>query len=223
MIEQNYNLNTIPSASPVPIVHVSQYDKGSRTLKFKLFEGSGEYSMASVNGAKINGKKPDGNAFSYDMTIAGNVVSVDVTEQMTAVAGRVIAEIVLSDANDDILGTANFIIEVEESPLYEGVMSNTDIPIIIAFIDGGQPGQIFQAKENGTGEWVDPSEVTTETQWGGIRGRLEDQADLQTALDRKQDTLTAGTAIDIDENNTISVDQSQLNARNIPAEGIGTF
>ena len=44
---------------------------------------------------------------------------------------------------------------------------------------------------------------------------------LSQKITDKQDKLTAGTAIDIDENNTISVDQSQLNARNIPAEGIG--
>ena len=175
MIEQNYNLNTIPSASPVPIVHVSQYDKGSRTLKFKLFEGSGEYSMASVNGAKINGKKPDGNEFSYNMTIAGNVVSVDVTEQMTAVAGRVVSEIVLSGANGAVLGTANFIIEVEESPIDGGVISDTDVPVIVDFVVGGNAGQFFRRTETG-GEWVDY--IPSGASWGTITGNLADQTDL---------------------------------------------
>ena len=175
MIEQNYNLNTIPSASPVPIVHVSQYDKGSRTLKFKLFEGSGEYSMASVNGAKINGKKPDGNEFSYNMTIAGNVVSVDVTEQMTAVAGRVVSEIVLTGANSSVLGTANFIIEVEESPMDEGVISDTDIPVIVDFVTGGTAGQFFRRTATG-GKWVDY--IPSGASWGTITGNLADQTDL---------------------------------------------
>lgn len=179
MIEQNYNLNTIPSASPVPIVHVSQYDKGSRTLKFKLFEGSGEYSMASVNGAKINGKKPDGSEFSYNMTIAGNVVSVDVTEQMTAVAGRVVSEIVLSGANGAVLGTANFIIEVEESPMDEGVISDTDVPVIVDFVVGGTVGQFFRRTATG-GEWVDY--IPSGASWGTITGNLADQTDLNDAL-----------------------------------------
>jgi hypothetical protein len=41
--------------------------------------------------------------------------------------------------------------------------------------------------------------------WGSITGTLSDQTDLQTALNAKQDTLTAGTGIDI-TSDVISVD-----------------
>lgn len=44
-----------------------------------------------------------------------------------------------------------------------------------------------------------------EAVWGDITGTLSDQTDLQTALNAKQDELTAGTGIDI-TNDTISVD-----------------
>lgn len=44
----------------------------------------------------------------------------------------------------------------------------------------------------------------TTVPWGGINGTLSNQTDLQNALDSKQDALTAGTNIDID-NDTISV------------------
>ncbi len=44
----------------------------------------------------------------------------------------------------------------------------------------------------------------TTVPWGGITGTLSNQTDLKNALDAKQDTLTAGTHIDID-NGTISV------------------
>lgn len=40
--------------------------------------------------------------------------------------------------------------------------------------------------------------------WGGIQGNITDQTDLQNALSAKQDTLEAGTGIDITDN-TISV------------------
>ena len=40
--------------------------------------------------------------------------------------------------------------------------------------------------------------------WGQIGGDIEDQTDLKNALDSKQDVLTAGTNITIDENNVIS-------------------
>lgn len=46
--------------------------------------------------------------------------------------------------------------------------------------------------------------AVTTVPWGGINGTLSNQTDLQNALNSKQDTLTAGTNIDID-NDTISV------------------
>ena len=33
--------------------------------------------------------EPDGNGFDYTATLEGNIVTVEITEQMTAVAGRV--------------------------------------------------------------------------------------------------------------------------------------
>lgn len=56
-------------------------------------------------------------------------------------------------------------------------------------------GSIVKSNGGGSGEAV----------WGDITGTLSDQTDLQTALDAKQDELTAGTGIDI-TNDTISVD-----------------
>lgn len=42
------------------------------------------------------------------------------------------------------------------------------------------------------------------TTWGGITGTLSNQNDLQTALNDKQDVLTAGTDLEITQNNTIN-------------------
>lgn len=41
-------------------------------------------------------------------------------------------------------------------------------------------------------------------EWGNITGDIDDQTDLTNALNSKQDTLTAGTNINIDSNNVIS-------------------
>ena len=46
--------------------------------------------------------------------------------------------------------------------------------------------------------------------WGQIGGDIEDQTDLKNALDSKQDVLTAGTNITIDENNVISATGDSL-------------
>lgn len=45
---------------------------------------------------------------------------------------------------------------------------------------------------------------TLSISWGQIGGDIEDQVDLKNALDSKQNVLTAGTNITIDENNVIS-------------------
>jgi len=205
MIEQNYNLDTIPFSSAVPVVHVSQYDSGSRTLKFKLLAGGSNYDMTGVTGAQINGKKPDGTEFSYNMTISNDVVSIVITEQMAAVAGRVMAEVVLTGANSSVLGTANFIIEVEESPIDEGVISDTDVPIIMDFVTGGTPGQIFKRTATG-GEWVDDtsgggtaSDITYDNTDSGLTA-----TDVQDAIDETVSALNTGLTAVEDEVDAIN-------------------
>lgn len=54
----------------------------------------------------------------------------------------------------------------------------------------GDQGKFLQ----GDGSWANP---TATTAWGNITGTLSDQTDLKNALDGKQDTLTAGTNINI--------------------------
>ena len=211
MIEQNYNLDTVPFQSAVPVVHVSQYDSGSRTLKFKLLQAGSNYDMTGVTGAQINGKKPDGTEFSYNMTISNDVVSVVITEQMAAVAGRVMAEVVLTGANSSVLGTANFIIEVEKSPLDEGVISDTEIPIIMDFVTGGTPGQVFKRTATG-GEWADESGGGTV--WGGITGDMADQTDLNNALTALNDNLSTKVSsvntVTPDANGNVQIDATHI-------------
>lgn len=127
MITQTYSLDLIPNFAPL-VVHVSQYDVGSRTLVFNLTKSGVAYS-GSATGATIKGTKPDGNGFMYSMTLDGSTASIVVTEQMTAVAGMTTCEVVLTDGSA-ILGSANFTLFVEHTALdSETVISDTDIPV----------------------------------------------------------------------------------------------
>ena len=131
MITQTNKVNLIPEYGLPVTVHVSQFDAGSRTLTFKLLDESTTFTIPSGMTATFNGVKPDGFVFTYPMTvnIAAGTVSVDVTEQMTAVAGDVLCEVALF-LSDERLGTANLILSVERSPLSGGVVSDSDIPAI---------------------------------------------------------------------------------------------
>lgn len=128
-ITQKYALNMIPSGAPVR-VPVSQYDAGSRTISFDLYAGAERFSAPSGATAQINGTKPDGKSFSYEVSISGNSVSATITEQMTAAAGRVNCEIAILNGSK-FLGSANFVLLVEKGALPEDAdMSETDLSTI---------------------------------------------------------------------------------------------
>jgi hypothetical protein len=129
MITQTINLNLIPG-SPLPRINVSQYDNGSRTLQFNLYNGVSPYEIPSGASVYIVGTKADNTGFEYACTFDGTLVSVDITDQMTVFAGEVQSELRIVQS-DEILGTANFIINVESAALSDDTqISETDIPII---------------------------------------------------------------------------------------------
>lgn len=129
MITQTINLNLIPG-SPLPRINVSQYDNGSRTLQFNLYNGVSPYEIPSGASVYIVGTKADNTGFEYACTFDGSLVSVDITDQMTVFAGEVQSELQIRQS-DEILGTANFIINVERAALSDDTqISETDIPII---------------------------------------------------------------------------------------------
>lgn len=116
-----------------PVVHVSQYDVG-RQFKLKIYDGSEAYTMPGGTTARIDGLKPDGTAFSYTdaVSVSGNVVTVTTKDQMTVLSGAVICEIRFSDSSLNDIGTLNFKLEVEKSPIDNDIpISDTEIPAII--------------------------------------------------------------------------------------------
>lgn len=129
LIEQNYNLDLVPSGKPM-VVNVSQYDKDSRRLVFNLFNGGVAYAPETGTAAYIMGSKPDQTGFIYGMTVEGTKASVDIYQQMTAVAGNIPCEIRLADTGGAVIGSANFTLAVEKAALDEDtVISETDIPV----------------------------------------------------------------------------------------------
>lgn len=146
MLTQTFDLNLSPGDVPLHIP-VSQYDAASRTLVFNLFSSDGTISLPSGTAAEIRGTKPDGNGFSYAATISGTTVTVTVTEQMAAVAGKVLCELVLykgtpatteSPASNDYqqLATAYFVLVVKRAALdKDTVVSDSVIRQLINVID----------------------------------------------------------------------------------------
>lgn len=128
-ITDTYSLDMTPGTIPA-VVHLSQYDIGEREMKFLLYAGSKPYSPPDGSTVTIRGGKPDGTIYEYSCNTSGNAVTVQPTEQMTAVKGFHDAEIRVYNGTN-IIGSANLRIMVEPSPFPEGYrVSTTQIPAI---------------------------------------------------------------------------------------------
>lgn len=135
MIIQNFDLNLIPDSAPV-VVHCDQYDRGTGRLVISLYEGSIAYSPSGT--AVIQGVKPDGRGFDYNCTLSGNTVTADLTEQMTAVAGQVRTQIVVTESTGRT-GTFVFILDVQRSALPADTdMSESEYQMIEQAIEDAQ-------------------------------------------------------------------------------------
>lgn len=134
MITYTFDLDITPGGVPLS-VHTSQYDDNSRTYKFRLFSSAGALKLPAGVTAAIRGTKPDGNVFSYDAEIMGTEVSVVITKQMTAVAGKCRCEIVLYLGNTE-LGTANFLLVVEKTAMdKDSIRSDSEVRELVEIMD----------------------------------------------------------------------------------------
>lgn len=133
MITQTTNLNLIPG-TVLPRINVVQYDTGSRTLEFAIFNGTQRFTLTNAMTAEIQGTKPDRLGFSYAATVddTNNIIVANLTQQMTAAKGEALCEIVLKKGSERI-GTLNFIMNVQPAALNDDtVISDSELPDIIA-------------------------------------------------------------------------------------------
>ena len=132
MTEQNLNVNVIPGGV-MPVVKLNQYDFGLEKLIFTVYDGASPFTMPTGGSVVIQGTKPDKTGFSYACTYSNNVVTADVAQQMTVLAGLVVTELVIKDSSMNRIASANFVLAIEPAALNdETIISDTDLPTIIA-------------------------------------------------------------------------------------------
>lgn len=127
MLNHTIYLDVVPGGLP-PIVHVSQFDEGSRTLLIHLYADTGELTIPDGATAKIRGTKRDKKGFDYTAALNGTTVVCDITRNMTAVSGRVYCEVAIISKDEELM-TATFILMVKQSAFGEDVdISDSDLP-----------------------------------------------------------------------------------------------
>lgn len=129
MITQEHYLNLIPNGVST-IVKASQYDKLSRTIVFNIYDGDELFTIPSDSSVTVLGTKQDKTGYQYQCEYNGSQVSFVIQEQMTVLCGKHQAEIRISK-DGELIGTANFIFDVEKSALSDDTkISDTELPLI---------------------------------------------------------------------------------------------
>lgn len=206
MITQSYNLNLIPNGVPV-VVRASQYDKTSRTIQFTLYNGDQLFSIPASSVVTVQATKLDYTGFQYPCTYSGSVVSFDIEDQMTVLAGEYPAEISIADPSDNILGTANFIFKIENAPLTdETEISETDMPLIPEAI-AAAPISIANAlksegfavgQQDGTDVGPDSPYYHNNSKYYNDQSALHENAADQSRLDSEAWAVGQRNGVDVD-------------------------
>lgn len=113
-------------------VSAKQYDKASRQIHITLLENNKIYELQNDAIVIINVKKPDGKFVYNQCEKNGNVIIVEMTNQMLAAAGTAIADInVKTSDGSQLLSSASFSIEIEKSMRNElAIISSNEMNLI---------------------------------------------------------------------------------------------
>ena len=192
MLRRTYELDMVPGGIPLSI-HLSQYDSDV-LLVFQLYASQGTLAIPETGvTAQIRGTKLDGNGISaactFEVVDSVPTVTVQMTKQMTAIAGKNTFELLLTAVNGNSeysLPSANFYLEVERAALdYDTLESKSEIKEIQEIL--ADADSIIEALQ-----------VSKETQekMAQLTKRAEDAAtgaeeDAQTASQAKEDAVAA--------------------------------
>ena len=125
VITQTYDID-LKATGWYPVVEMSQYDTGSRTVVLTVYDGR---DLVPLDGcvARVDGRRSDGVEFTASCTIGANsTVSFTATQEMTRAAGKHVAELVIIDAAGNPIGTQNFVIDVEAAPMLRDAAASAD-------------------------------------------------------------------------------------------------
>lgn len=129
MTSETIKLNLIPGGD-LPVLHSSQFDSG-RALTFEIYDGEELFTSFDAYDISLHARKVDGTIIgidTYNVDSENHQVIFFTTEQLTACAGKNICELVFTDSiSGSVVGSCNFILEVEPDPYAGGIDSESDI------------------------------------------------------------------------------------------------
>lgn len=133
MIKHVTNIDLVPGEESNPRVYLNQYDRLEDALVFRIWHNNQRFTIPDGCSAKIQATKVDRTGFSYDCKIQDNEIIANVEDQMTVFDGVYPCEIRIYKDYYNEIGTINFYMDIEKSPLLDDTkISETELPAIIA-------------------------------------------------------------------------------------------
>ena len=183
MASEVIKLNLIPTGE-MPVFHCSQFDNG-RLITIELYRGEDAYEVPVGYTVELHCRKVDNNIVTLASTLVNtNVVTFTSTTQLTACNGKNLCEVAIKAADDYLIGTLNFWLEVEIDPLKGGINSTSEIHDLYDQIE----------------------DITAEV----IGDNYYDKTEVDTLLDDKADKSTTYTKTEVDTLLTSKADKSNV-------------
>ena len=177
IINQSNILNLQPGITAPVVVHMSEGDSGTK-LSFKLIDGANAWTDPGNVVAAVHGRRQDGTQFGpYACTISGDVVSFETDAAMAGAAGSGIAEIVLTDSDQNTAGTANFAIMVERATFPMGVTYTNDVSVYEAILTYAQSADASLQKQ------ITAEATARQTADNTLQGNINSEASTRAAAD----------------------------------------
>lgn len=118
-VTNEYKLDITPQGN-YPVVYLSQFENG-RQIKFIMMNRGKAFTIPSGLSASISGVKSNGGYYEHTCTFDSRNVYVPVEDDMVDASGRGVAIIKFTDGDGDIVISAKFVVNVQETPSDGGV------------------------------------------------------------------------------------------------------
>lgn len=188
---EQIKLDLIPGRV-MPICHASQYDEG-RVIRLNLTENDIDYTLDGTETLTLDVRKVDGCVCTEVITniySTKTYVDFETTQQMCACYGSNLCELKI-ESGAKVIGTLNFILEVERDPLDQGIVSQSEITDLAAQVQKEVDDYIDDTFYNKT-------EVDNLLDGKADKSSTYTKAEVDAALGLKADASTVYTKAEVD-------------------------
>lgn len=188
---EQIKLDLIPGRV-MPICHASQYDEG-RVIRLNLTENDIDYTLDGTETLTLDVRKVDGCVCTEVITniySTKTYVDFETTQQMCACYGSNLCELKI-ESGTKVIGTLNFILEVERDPLDQGIVSQSEITDLASQVQKEVDDYIDDTFYNKT-------EVDNLLDGKADKSNTYTKAEVDAALGLKADASTVYTKAEVD-------------------------